>query len=156
MPIEDEFNPSADNPFIGRQDQPSQLTDEPAFETPATQSEQPKKTLRDHWDDLSTSEKVKFAGVTTATASLAALALIGGPELVDQANGPDFGSETTTITVNQGDDLWKIAESIPGHEHAGTDDIIAHIKADPANIDILQSSTLQPGMTITIPIEIGK
>jgi len=156
MPIEDEFNPGADNPFIGQQDPTPHVITEPSLQAPATKEEQSKKTLREHWGELSTSEKAKFAALTTTTASLAALAIIGGPEIVDRANGPDFGAETTTITVGQNDTLWGIAESIPGHENASTDDIISHIKADPANIDILTSDTLQPGTTISIPIEIGK
>ena len=156
MPIEDEFNPAADNPFIGRQQTPPEVAAEPFAQEAALEQETSRKTLGDHWGNLSKSEKVKLVGVTTATASLAALAIIGGPELIDRANGPDFGTETTTITIEPGDTVYGIVESIPGHENASTDTVIAHLKADPANIDVFQSDILRPGTTISIPVVIGK
>ncbi len=152
MPIEDEFNPSADNPFVGKQaSRPERQVD-----APVQLSDAPKPTLKDHWDDLNTGEKVKFGLLTTGAASLAAMAIIGGPEIADRLNGPEYNHETTTITVEQGGDWYGVAESIPGHELADTRDVIAHLKADPANAGIADIDILQPGMTITVPIDISK
>lgn len=155
MPIEDEFNPADNNPFIGKEPaarvQPTSLDTVDTGETGAS-----RKRLADHWKELSTGEKVKLAGTGATAASLAALAIIGGPEIVDRVNGPEFSPETTTITVEQGDDLYSIAESIPGHEFASTDAIVNHLKADPANVDIADTSVIHPGMQITIPVKIEK
>lgn len=78
---------------------------------------------------------------------------LGGPEIVDNLNGPEFHG-SIEYTVQQGDTLYDIVETIDGHEQADPRDVIAKILSDPANTGI--SADLQPGQVITIPIEIER
>jgi hypothetical protein len=61
--------------------------------------------------------------------------------------------ERTDFTVMAGDDLYTVAESIPGIETVDIRDAVQYIKTDPANLGPL-SDGLQPGDKLSIPIEI--
>jgi len=176
MPIEDEFNPSADNPFVSGQSaldpematrarslvpplSENTLTEDRPSLTPPTAIEyaQPTPSAKpNHWQDLTPKEKRTFTAMSATAAGLLVTGIAAGPGIIDAMNGPEYSPESTTYTVEQGDDWYTVAESIDGHEAVDTTELISHIKADPANIDFLTNDELHPGQSITIPISVEK
>jgi len=185
MPIEDEFNPSAGNPFVGGKDTfeselserarrlvppaaPDTLTEEkprPSLTPPpAAESTHPNdeivletrpKTFRGNWSELSPGEQRRAVGAGATTAALLAVSLVAGPEIVDSLNGPEYSPNVTTYTVQPGDGWYDVVEAIDGYEAIDRTELIHHVQADPANIDFL-SGDLQPGQSITIPTSVEK
>lgn len=64
-----------------------------------------------------------------------------------------FSEETTTYTVEPGDGIFAAAQQVEGIESVDMRDAVDHIKADPANIDVLQDG-LQPGEQLIIPVSV--
>lgn len=85
----------------------------------------------------------------TAGVLLATGAAMGG--LANEFDAPEFSEETTTYTVEEGDGLWAAAQNVLGNHDVR--DAIAHIEADPANIDVLKDG-LQPGEQLIIPVSV--
>lgn len=83
-------------------------------------------------------------GVTIAATGVAA-----GSALAE----PSFSDATTEYTIGHGEGLYDAAESIKGIDSIGVDEAVAHIKTDPANIDVLKDG-LQPGEQIIIPVSV--
>lgn len=106
-------------------------------------------------------ERARSAGFTTGEKAVAVVAGVAaaagagifGPEIVDRMNGPEFSSDKTTYTVEQGDGLQNAAEAVLGSENVDIRDVTEHIKTDPANIDALKDG-LQPGESIVIPTSV--
>ncbi len=67
---------------------------------------------------------------------------------------PTFSEKTTEYTVQPGDGLYTVVESIPGINTIDERDAIEHVSVDPANIDVLKDG-LQPGERIEVPISIN-
>ena len=160
-------DPSKGNPFIGADPEFTQAIDSarsfvPINETYAQTKERPvsetassrRPTLRENWSDLSTAEKFKFAGVATGAAALTTLGVAVAPELIDQANGPEFSTETTTFTVEDGQGWDSVADAVNGSEKVSNDLILETIKGDPANIDVVTRGDLHPGDSIVIPTSV--
>jgi len=82
-------------------------------------------------------------------ASIAGIAHVGSEAL----KKPEFTEETTTVTVEDGDGYHSIASHIRGVDSIDIRDAAEHIKADPANIDVLKNG-LEPGEVITIPVAV--
>ena len=160
MPLE-EFDPSANNPFVGSQpDFDREIAQRSrAFvstDNVETTPSAKKPTLKDHWGELNTKEKATLIGAGATVATLAAVGIAGLPEIIDSANGPEYSTSTTTYTVQPGDSWWSVAEAIKGHDQVDQNVLISHIKGDPANIDVLKSDTLQPGQSIVIPTSVNQ
>lgn len=92
-------------------------------------------------------------GTKIATGVAIGAAIVGGPTLVDQMNGPEFSDQTTTYTVEQGDGLQDAAEAVIGSNQVDIRDVTAHIESQPVNIDALKDG-LQPGESIVIPTSV--
>jgi len=112
---------------------------------PARQETSPKEP-----EAASRSRRGRNAAGATAALLGTTLALVGVDHL---ANGePEFSKETTTYTVGQGDGVFDAAQEIEGLRDMNYG--ISHIKADPANIDVLKDG-LQPGEQLVIPVSVA-
>lgn len=85
----------------------------------------------------------------TAGVLLATGAAIGG--IANEYKTPEFSEETTTYTIQEGEGLSAAAQHVQGDRDIR--DAIAHIEADPANIDVLKDG-LQPGEQLIIPVSV--
>lgn len=114
---------------------------------------QPNSEARDHTPEANSPQgkKVltKIAGGALALAAAAGV----GTALGQIDSAPiERSTETTTITVENGDGLQSIAAQVPGSEKYDIRDVTDSIATDPANIDVLKDG-LQPGESVTVPIE---
>lgn len=85
-------------------------------------------------------------------AGVATVAAIAVPGMIESAQRgtPEFSQETTTYSLGEGEGIWNAARHVEGWEDVETVQIVDHIKADPANIDVL-SDGLQVGESLVIP-----
>jgi hypothetical protein len=89
--------------------------------------------------------------VAKGAAAVAGTALLAGA--MNMALAPDeFSEETTTYSAEPGDGVWDAAEQIQGS--FDMQDAVAHISADPANIDVLKDG-LQQGEQLVIPVSVA-
>ena len=119
-----------------------ELEENPSQEATAWNlNEQPSK-------DNSTRNRIIAAGV--------GVAVLGGVAAgVNEALAPPtFSEESTTYTVQPGDGLESVVDSIPGIESADSRDVQHYVSVDPANIDALKDG-LQPGENIVVPVSIN-
>ena len=97
------------------------------------------------------------AGVAATTVVTAAVGV--GLEAGYNALHPElkFSDQTQSFTFdgNEHNTLESAVHEIKGWQEADIQEIEAHIKSDPANIDIFKDG-IYPGTTITIPVSIEK
>ena len=117
---------------------------EATTEDRATQPKQPNYARR----------RAIATGAGVVIASAATVGIAGAVAAADGPQAPEFSKETTTYTVQPGDGLYNVVESIPGINTVDEREAIDHVKADPANIDALKDG-LQPGESIEVPLSIN-
>lgn len=61
--------------------------------------------------------------------------------------------ETTTYTLQPGDNLWDAAKAINGSDETDLRDMVHRIEVDPANSEALRAG-LQPGQQLVVPVRI--
>lgn len=93
--------------------------------------------------------KAGVAGTVLTGLTVAGAAGVAAYEAKTAA--PEFSEQTTTYTVEPGDGVFDAAQEIKGLRDIR--DGIAHIEADPANIDVLEDG-LQPGEQLVIPVSV--
>jgi nucleoid-associated protein YgaU len=65
----------------------------------------------------------------------------------------ESSQETTTYTLQPGDNLWDAAKAINGSDETDLRDVVHRIEVDPANSEALRAG-LQPGQQLVVPVRI--
>ncbi|MDB5162753.1 MAG: hypothetical protein JWO54_511 [Candidatus Saccharibacteria bacterium] len=101
--------------------------------------------------DHSTRKAIIYTGAAVLTAA-------AGLSIGLDAQQPSYSDETKRYTVGNGEGYGEgynnAAESILGSEKEDINELVHHIQADPANIDVIQGG-LQPGEQLVVPVSVN-